>query len=114
MSEQINKLAARMRHLFDHGDMSFHLAKLLEQSGELAQAVNKDRPQSTIHNKVANVVLSALLIGAVYRESFRKDDDGYPDLDDVIQEQLKALENGIDYRDFQPPPRDKDRRENND
>jgi len=111
MSEPIDDYAARMRHLFDHGDMSFHLAKLLEESGELAQAVNKDRPRLTVYSEVADVVLSALLIGAVYRESFRKDDDSYPDLDDVIREKLQALENGIEYKDFQPPPRDKDRRE---
>jgi len=110
MTEPIDRYAARMRHLFDHGDMSFHLAKLLEETGELAQAVNKDRPRLVVYSEVADVVLSALLIGAVYRESFRNDDNSYPNLDDIIEEKLKHLENDSSYRDFQPPERKTDRR----
>lgn len=103
MSEQIDRYAARMRHLFDHGDMSFHLAKLLEECGELAQAVNKDRHPRLVYDEVADVVLSALLIGAVYREE-------YPDLAAAIEEKLGALEDNPSYRNFNPPERKPDRR----
>ena len=97
MSEQINRLAARMYHLFDHGDMSYHLAKLLEESGELSSAVTKDKGNAEVEDEVADVVLSALLIGAAYCQNYR-------DLDCVIERKLKALEDDPRYQQVKPPP----------
>lgn len=104
MSEPIDDYAARMQHLFDHGDMSYHLAKLLEECGELAQAVNKRRKPSDVYDEVADVVLSALLIGNVYRGD-------YPELDAIINTKLKSLESNPDYRNFDPPPKGVDNRD---
>ena len=96
MSEQINRCAERMRRLFSHGDMSYHLAKLLEESGELSAAVTKDQGNEAVCDEVADVVLSALLIGSAYCRN-------YPDFDLVIERKLKALEDTPFYQQIKPP-----------
>lgn len=101
MSEAIDRYAHRMCMLFNHGDMSYHLAKLLEESGELSAAVTKDQGSKAVQDEVADVVLSALLIGAAYCKD-------YPDFDLVIERKLKALETSEFYQNVKPPPRRKD------
>lgn len=97
MSEQIDRYANRMRRVFRHGDMSYHLAKLLEEAGELSAAVTKDKGNDSVADEVADVVLSALLIGAAYAK------DSYPDWDAAIDRKLRALEGSEFYQNVRPP-----------
>lgn len=95
MSEQINRYAARIHYLFNHGDLSYHLAKLLEESGELSAAVTKGQGDKAICGEVADVVLSALVVGVAAC--------GHKDFDEIIEQKLSALENDPNYQNFKPP-----------
>ena len=84
---------SRIVKLFDHGDMSFHLAKLLEEAGELAGAVNKQASVSEIGDEVADVILSVLtIVGALRLET-----------EYYLQYKLNRLEADPRYQDFIPP-----------
>lgn len=83
----------RIKKLFGHGDMSYHLAKLLEEAGELAQAVNKDASRGEIGNEIADVILSALAISAEY---------DFP-IDYIVEGKLMEVEGNPKYQNFVPP-----------
>ena len=89
----------RIRKLFGHGDMSFHLAKLLEEAGELAKVVNKradmrsPMSRDEIADEVADVLIAALIFSAEY--NFHA-----PTL---IENKLKKLESDPYYQNFTPP-----------
>ncbi len=55
----------RVKKLFGHGDMSYHLAKLLEESGELAKAVGRrcSRAGGSFENRRSDVGRSGLFGG---------------------------------------------------
>tara|TARA_R110002094_G_scaffold215984_2_gene186792 strand:- start:109 stop:399 length:291 start_codon:yes stop_codon:yes gene_type:complete len=95
MAEQINRYAARIHRLFNHGNLSYHLAKLLEESGELSAAVTKSQGEEAVCDEVADVVLSALVIGVA--------SCGHKDFDEIIERKLSALENDPNYQNFKPP-----------
>lgn len=83
----------RIKLLFAHGDMSFHLAKLLEESGELAKAINKNVSRDEIADEIADVMIAALIFSAEY--NFH--------MPTIIEAKLKALEDDPKYRNFTPP-----------
>lgn len=83
----------RIKTLFCHGDMSFHLAKLLEEGGELAKAINKDASREEIADEVADVLIAALIFSAEH--NFHA-----PTL---LEDKLRKLESDPRYRGFQPP-----------
>tara|TARA_S200002703_G_scaffold153655_1_gene155447 strand:+ start:690 stop:995 length:306 start_codon:yes stop_codon:yes gene_type:complete len=94
MDSNIQSMQKRMFALFGHGNISFHLAKLLEENGEMAQAIIKERPRAVIADEVADVVMSALLIA---------EELGIDDVGSRIRDKLAYMEQNKKYLNFKIP-----------
>ncbi len=66
MSLSIEEQQDRIKKLFGHGNMSYHLAKLLEEAGELAKVVNKSARREEIADEIADVLIATLIFSGEY------------------------------------------------
>ena len=89
----------RIKKLFGHGDRSFHLAKLLEEAGELAKALNKwaDMRSPISRGEIADEIADVLITALIFSGEFNFD------ASTLIEHKLKKLESNPKYLNFLPP-----------